>query len=48
MHLLITVVCRQGRVIDTITEHRWLHAWRYSNHLTRAVDGDVYVVTPYG
>ena len=47
-HLLVTVVCREGRVIDTIAEHRWFGAWRYSNHLTSAVDGDVYVVTPHG
>jgi hypothetical protein len=47
-HLLVTVVCRDGRVIDTIAEHRWFGAWRYSHHLTSAVDGDVYVVTPHG
>ena len=47
-HLLVTVVCREGRVIDTMTEHRWFRAWRYSNHLTRAIDGDIYVVTPHG
>ena len=47
-HLLVTVVCREGRVIDTIAEHRWFGAWRYSDHLTSAVDGDVYVVTPHG
>ncbi|WP_256792948.1 hypothetical protein [Terrabacter sp. Ter38] len=47
-HLLVTVVCREGRVIDTIAEHRWFQAWRYSNHLTSAIDGDVYVVTPHG
>ena len=47
-HLLVTVVCREGRVIDTINEHRWFRAWRYSNHLTNAIDGDIYVVTPNG
>ena len=47
-HLLVTVVCREGRVVDTMAEHRWLSAWRYSNHLTSAIQGDVYVVTPHG
>ncbi len=47
-HLLLTVVCREGRVIDTITEHRWLNAWRFSDPLQSAVPGDVYVVTPHG
>lgn len=47
-HLLVTVVCREGRVIDTMAEHRWFRAWRYSNHLTSALEGDIYVVTPHG
>ena len=47
-HVLVTVVCREGRVIPTNAEYRWLSAWRYSNHLTSAFNGDVYVVTPHG
>lgn len=47
-HVLVTVVCREGRVIDTITEHRWFRPWRSSNHFTTATEGDIYVVTPHG
>ena len=47
-HVLVTVVCRQGRVTPTESEGAWLMAWRYSNHLRGAFQGDVYVVTPHG
>ena len=47
-HVLVTVVCRQGRVIGTECESAWLMAWRRSNPLRGAFNGDVYVVTPHG
>jgi hypothetical protein len=47
-HVLVTLVCRDGRVIDTVREHVWMHAWRRSNQLTSAIAGDVYAVTPHG
>ncbi|MER7072513.1 hypothetical protein [Terrabacter sp. NPDC000476] len=47
-HTLVTVVCREGRVVPTRVEFRWLDAWRFSNHLTCAYNGDVYIVTPHG
>ena len=47
-HVLVTVVCRQGRVTGTEHEGAWLMAWRCSNHLRGAFQGDVYVVTPHG
>ncbi len=40
-HVFITVVCRAGRVLPGRTELFWSLAWRYSNHLTDAFDGDV-------
>lgn len=46
--VFITVVCRQGHVVDTQQEWQWLNAWRYSNHFRDGFDGDVYVVTPHG
>lgn len=46
--VFITVVFRDGRVVDTDAEWRWLYAWRYANHFRDGFDGDVYVVTPYG
>jgi hypothetical protein len=46
--VFITLVCRQGRVVDTKAEWQWLTAWRYSNHFRDGFDGDVYVVTPHG
>ncbi len=30
------------------TESQYFFGWRYSNHLTAAFDGDVFVVTPTG
>lgn len=45
---LYTVVCRDGRVVHTLTETQFLEAWRFSNHLTPAIAADVYVVTPHG
>ena len=46
--LFITVVCRGGRVVPTASDYFWLTAWRYSNHLSNAFDGDVYLVTEHG
>ncbi|MEI2778597.1 MAG: hypothetical protein V9G19_22040 [Tetrasphaera sp.] len=45
---LFTVVCRDGRVVDTAVEWRWMNAWWFSNQNTTAFTGDVYVVTPHG
>ena len=45
---LITVVCREGEAAITPVEMQFFWGWRYSNHLTTAHDGDVYVVTPVG
>lgn len=47
-HVLVTIVCREGRVVFTQHEHTWLRAWRYSNHFRGAFDGDVFIVTPHG
>ncbi|WP_076263838.1 hypothetical protein [Intrasporangium flavum] len=47
-HVLITVLCRNGRVTFTAREAAWLSAWRYANHFRAAFDGDVYIVTPHG
>lgn len=47
-HVLVTVVCREGRVIPTLHEHEWMRAWHYANQFQGAYDGDVYVVTPHG
>jgi hypothetical protein len=46
--LFVTVVCRQGRVIPTDQDYFWLAAWRYTNHISNAFDGDVYLVTQHG
>ncbi len=46
--VFITLVCREGRVVDTLAEWQWLPAWRYANHFRDGFDGDVYVVTPHG
>lgn len=43
-----TVMCREGRVVDTLTEWQFLEAWRFSDHHTNAFACDVYVVTPHG
>jgi hypothetical protein len=45
---LVTVVCREGEAEITPTEEQYFWGWRYSNHGTAALDGDVYVVTPQG
>ncbi|MCK0112546.1 hypothetical protein MWU75_10385 [Ornithinimicrobium sp. F0845] len=45
---LVTVVCREGRVVSTADEHQFFPAWRYSNHMTAAFDGDIFAVTPHG
>lgn len=45
---LYTVVCREGRVVDTLTEWQFLNAWRISNQNTPAISADTYVVTPHG
>lgn len=46
--VFVTLVCREGRVVVTAQELAWSHAWLYSNHLTNAYLGEVYVVTPHG
>lgn len=46
--LLVTVVCREGRVVPTAADYFWLTAWRFSNHGSNAFDGDVYLVTEHG
>lgn len=46
--VLVTVVARLGRVVPGPDDFLWLAAWRYSNHLTNAFDGDVYLVTDHG
>lgn len=45
---LITVVCREGEPFPSPVEEQFFWGWRYSNHLTAAFHGDVYVVTPTG
>ena len=47
-HAFVTVVCRDGRVIDTEREWKWYYCWRYANHDCAAFDGDIFVVTPHG
>ncbi|MGL5930343.1 MAG: hypothetical protein ACRCY8_15540 [Dermatophilaceae bacterium] len=46
--VLVTVVCRTGRVVPGPEETFWMLAWHYSNHVRSAFDGDVYVVTEHG
>ena len=46
--VLVTIVCRQGRVVPGPDELFWMMARRYSNHLGDAFDGDVYLVTEHG
>lgn len=45
---LITVVCREGEPTISPTEMQYWWGWRYSNHCTTALHGDIYVVTPQG
>lgn len=45
---LLTVVCRDGDAAISAKEEQFFWGWRYSNHLTAAFHGDVYVVTPSG
>lgn len=45
---LLTVVCRDGEAAISAKEEQFFWGWRYSNHLTAAFHGDVYVVTPSG
>jgi hypothetical protein len=47
-HVFVTLVCRSGRVVPGPDELFWLLAWRYSNHLAAAYNGDVYLVTEHG
>lgn len=47
-HLLVTIVCREGRVVPSRQESDWAVAWRYANHFHAAFDGDIYIVTPHG
>jgi hypothetical protein len=42
------VVCRRGRVVPTARDYFWLAAWLYSNHMSSAFHGDVYLVTEHG
>ncbi|AXH96046.1 hypothetical protein [Ornithinimicrobium avium] len=44
----VTVVRRDGRDVSTADEHRFFPAWRCSGHLTVALHGDVFAVTPHG
>jgi len=46
--VFVTIVCREGRVIDSRNEWLCLRDWRYANHFRDGFDGDVYVVTPHG
>jgi hypothetical protein len=46
--VFITVVCRDGRAIDSRDEWLCLRDWRYANHFRDGFEGDVYVVTPHG
>lgn len=45
---LVTLICREGRVVATASDYDWYYAWRYSNHFSAAYDGDIYIVTPHG
>lgn len=45
---LITVVCRDGEPVISPAETQFYYGWRFSNHLTAALDCDIYVVTPQG
>lgn len=45
---LVTVVCRTGEAAVSAVEVQYGWGWRYSNHFTAALHGDVYVVTPAG
>lgn len=47
-YLLMTVVVRPGRCVLGPNEGVWLNGWRYSNHLTRLVTGDLILVTEHG
>lgn len=47
-HELVTVVCREGEATISATEEQFFWGWRYSNHLSPALHGDVYVITPTG
>lgn len=45
---LVTLVCRDGEAKMTEVEVQYAVGWRYSNHLTAAFHGEVFVVTPEG
>lgn len=47
-HAALTVVVRPGLCVFGPNEGRWMSAWRYSNHLTNAFDGDLILVTEHG
>ncbi len=47
-HLVVTVLVRPGLTILGRNESQWLRAWRYSNHLRGAFDGDIVLVTEHG
>lgn len=47
-YVVVTVVCRTGRVVPGAAEVFWAKAWRYANHFANAYDGDIYTLTPDG
>lgn len=47
-HTVVTVLVRPGLCVFGPNEGRWLTAWRYSNHLTNAFSGSIFLVTEYG
>ncbi len=46
--IVVTIIGRPGFNVWTSIEGTWATAWRYSNHLTDAFDGDIVVVTEHG
>ena len=46
--VVVTIIGRAGFNVWTETETTWAMAWRYSNHLTGAIEGDIIVVTEHG
>lgn len=47
-HVLVTVVCRRGRLEPGAAERHWLHAWRDADLDVPAYSGDVYALTDHG
>lgn len=46
--VFVTVVCREGRVVPGPAETLWKLAWLRAGHVSAAMGGDIYVVTPHG